>query len=148
MAGSPSTERHRRPLTAGERIAGAGAIAVAASLLLPWYGIPFSRGLSVTGLDSFGFAHAALLLSVGAAGFLIAREAGGHVLPRPLRAADLVAVAGGWAVVLTIYLIVDRPDQLGGSTQVALRYGVYVSLAGCVAVVVGGMRMRAEREGQ
>ena len=46
----------RRPLSPAERIVVAGAIAVVASLLLPWYGIPFSRGLSVTGVDSFGFA--------------------------------------------------------------------------------------------
>ena len=54
-------------LSPAERLVAAGAIAVAASMLLPWYGIPFSRGLSVTGLDSFGFAHAALLITVGAA---------------------------------------------------------------------------------
>jgi hypothetical protein len=144
VADSPSTEHRRRPLTAAERVTGAGGIAAAASMLLPWYEIPFSRGLSVTGLDNFGFAHAALLLTIGAAAFLVVREAGGHALPRPLRAGDLVAVAGAWAVVLTVYLIADRPEQLAGSTQVHLRYGIYVCLAGCLAVAVGGLRMRKE----
>ena len=144
MGAGPSTETARRPLSAGERIAVAGAIAIAASLLLPWYGIAFSRGLSVTGLDSFNFAHAALLLTAGAASFLVAREAMGHALPRPLRAADLVTVAGAWAAALTVYLLADRPDQLAGSTEVRLRYGVYVALGGCVAIVVGGLRMRRD----
>ena len=148
MAAGPSTEHARRPLTPGERIVAAGAIAIAASLLLPWYGIAFSRGLSVTGLDSLNFAHVALLLTAGAAAFLIAREATGHALPRPLRAADLVTVAGAWAAVLTVYLLADRPDQLGGSTEVKLRYGVYVALGGCVAIVVGGLRMRRDVSGK
>ena len=141
MADSPSTEQ-RRPLSPAERIVAAGAIAVAASLLLPWYGIAFSDGLSVTGLDSFGFAHAALLVTVGAAVALIAREASGRTLPRPLRAADLVTVAGGWATVLCLYLIADRPDRLGGSGEVQIRYGIYVAIGGSLAILVGGLRMR------
>lgn len=143
MADSPSTEQRRRSLSPAERIVAAGAIAVAASLLLPWYGIPFSSGLSVTGLDSFGFGHAALLVTVGAVVFLIAREASGRTLPRPLRAADLVAVAGAWGVLLCLFLIADRPDQLGGSTEVRIRYGIYVAIGGCLAILVGGMRMRS-----
>ena len=98
MAASPSNERpSRRPLSPAERIVAAGAIAVVASLLLPWYGIPFSRGLSVTGLDSFGFAHAALLVTVGAVAVLVAREAAGLRLARPLRTArarDRAAASG------------------------------------------------------
>ena len=148
MAASPSSEQpSRRPLSPAERIVAAGAIAVAGSLLLPWYGIPFSRGLSITGLDSFGFGHAALLITVGAAVLLIAREAAGRRLARPLRSAELVIVAGGWAAALTAYLMLDRPDELGGVTAVNLRFGIYVALAGCLAIAVGGLRMRAERRG-
>lgn len=145
MAGSPSTERRRRPLSPAERIVGAGAIAVGASLLFPWYGIAFSSGLSVTGLDRFGFAHAALLITVGAAVLLVVRQASGRMLPRPLRTAELVAVAGTWATLLCLFLIADRPDELGGRAEVQVRYGIYVALGGCLAIVVGGLRMRAER---
>jgi hypothetical protein len=145
VAGGRSTERERRPLSPAERIVCAGAITVAVSMLFPWYGISFSRGLSVTALDSFGFAHAALLLTVGAAVLVVAREAIGHPLARPLRPAALVVIAGAWAVLLCCYLIADRPDELGGTTQVGIRFGAFVALAGCVAIVVGGMRMRAER---
>jgi hypothetical protein len=147
VAGSPSTEQ-RRPLSPAERIVGAGSIAVAASLLFPWYGIAFTEGLSVTGLDSFGFAHAALLITVGAAVFLVARGAAGRTLPRPLRTAELVAFAGTWATLLCFFLLVDRPEQLGGRTEVQLRYGIYVAIGGCLAIVVGGLRMRSERSGQ
>ena len=118
---------------------------VVASLLLPWYGIAFSNGLSVTGLDRFGFAHAALLLTVGAAVFVTVRAAEGRTLPRPLRAAELVVVAGSWATLLTIYMIGDRPNELAGTTRVGLRMGIFVALGGCLVIVAGGLRMRAER---
>ncbi len=145
MADNPSTEPARRPLTPAERIVAAGAIAVCASLLLPWYGIAFSHGLSVTGLDRFGFAHAALVITIGAAVYLVARQAAGRTLPRPLRAAELVAVAGTWAALLCLFLIADRPDELGGRAEVQLRYGIYGTLGGCLAILVGGLRMRTER---
>jgi hypothetical protein len=146
VAGNPSTEHGRRALSPAERIVAAGAIAVCASLLLPWYGIAFSRGLSVTGLDRFGFAHAALLLAVGAAVFLVVREASGRTLSRPLRAAELVAIAGTWGVLVCFFLIADRPDELAGGTQVQLRYGIYVAIAGCMTIVIGGLRMREPSE--
>ena len=141
---APSTEHRRAPLTPAGRVVCAGAIAVAASLLMPWYGIPFSHGLSVTGFDSFGAAHVALLITVAAAVYLVMREAAGLTLPRPLRGADLIVVAGGWAALLTGFLMLDRPDELAGTTDVGLRYGVYVCLGGCAAIAIGGMRMRVE----
>ena len=97
VAASRSSEpAGRRPLTPAERIVVAGALVVAVSLLLPWYGIPFTRGLSVTGVDSFGFADAALLITVGAAVVLVVRDAAGRKLARPLRSAELVVAAGVW----------------------------------------------------
>jgi len=144
VAANHSTEGRRRPLSPAERIVGAGALAVFVSLLLPWYGIALGNGLSVTGLDRFGFAHAALLITVGAAIFLVAREASGRAMPRPLRAAELVAVAGTWGALLCFFLMADQPDELAGRPDVQLRYGIFVALGGCLAIVVGGLRMRVE----
>jgi hypothetical protein len=146
VAASPSNEGPaRRPLSPAERIVAAGAIAVVASLLLPWYGIPFSRGLSITGFDNFGWVNAAILVTVGAVVVLVAREAAGLRLARPLRAAELVMAGGLWAALLTAYLMIDRPDELGDVGSVDLRFGIYVALGGCLTIIVGGMRMRAER---
>lgn len=130
-------------LRPAERLCGIGALVVVASLLLPWYGIRFS-GLSVTGLDSFGFAHAALLLTVAAAIAVIARRLAGHSLPRPLREGSLIAIAGVWASALVGYLMVDRPDQLAGSTSIGLRLGIFVALAGTIVIVVAGIRLRGD----
>jgi hypothetical protein len=144
VAASHSPEPGARSLSPAERLAVIAAAVVAGSLLLPWYGLPFSSGLSVTGTDTFGFAHAALLLTVGAGGFLIARKARGLDLPRPLRAGALVALAGAWATVLVIYLIIDRPDELAGSTRVGLRFGIFVTLGASVTMILGGLRLAVE----
>lgn len=131
--------------TPAGRLVCAGAIAIVASLLLPWYGIQFSGGLSVTALDRFGLGQLALLITAAAAVFLAAREAAGHPLPRPLLSAELVIIAGAWAALLTGFLMIDRPDELGGSTQIGLRFGIFAALGGAIAIVLGGVRMRRER---
>ncbi len=128
-----------------ERMCVIGALVVGASLLLPWYGIRFSGGLSVTGLDSFGFAHAALLLTVGAALALIAHRLLGRTLPRPLDQGTLIAVAGAWASALVGYLMFDRPDELAGSTSIGLRLGVFVAFGGALIVLAAGLRLRRKR---
>jgi hypothetical protein len=54
-----------------ERMAALAALAIIAGLLLPWYRAPFDLNLSKSGLESFGFGQAALLLTAGASLLLI-----------------------------------------------------------------------------
>jgi hypothetical protein len=126
------------------RLAALGALAVPGSMLFPWYGIEFSSGLSLTGFDSFGLGQLALLITVGAALFLIVRCAGGYELPRPLRQGSLLAAAGVWSAILTGYLMLDRPDEILGHTGIHLRYGIFVALGGSLALMLGGLRLRRE----
>jgi hypothetical protein len=145
---SPSTEpvgysAPHRGLRPAERFCILGAVVVAVSLILPWYDVAFSN-ISRTALDSFGFAHVALLLTVASAVVLIVRASRGYVLPRPLSEGVLLAVAGAWACVLIAYLLLDRPEELEGSTNVGLRLGGFVALGGAVALIVGGLRLRRD----
>jgi hypothetical protein len=145
---SPSTEPAgtsgpRRGLRPAERFCILGVVVVAVSLILPWYDVAFSH-ISRTALDGFGFAHVALLLTLAAAVVLIVRAARGYVLPRPLSEGVLLAVAGAWACVLIAYLILDRPEELEGSTNVGLRLGGFVALGGAAALVIGGLRLRRD----
>jgi hypothetical protein len=126
------------------RLAATGALAVGGSMLFPWYGIEFGPGLSKTGFDSFGLGQLALLITVGAALFLVAQCATGYDLPRPFRQGSLLAVAGAWAAVLVGYLMLDKPDVLGTDTTIHLRYGIFVALAGSLAILVGGLRLRRD----
>jgi hypothetical protein len=131
-----------RSLPPPARLATVGALAIPGSMLFPWYGIQFSSGLSQTGLDSFGIGQLALMLTVAAALYLIFRCTTGYRLPRPLREGALLAVAGAWSVLLTGYLMLDRPDEISGYTHLHLRYGIFVALGGAIAMFVGGLRLR------
>ena len=148
MSDAPRDGTHpRRSLTPAERLACIGAAVALGSMLLPWYGIPLTGGLSVSGFNAFGFAAAALLVAVGGAVVVVMREAAGRPPVRPLRSADLVMLAGVWAALVAVYLMFDRPDELAGSTRISLRIGPFVALGGCIAIVVAGMRMRANSDG-
>lgn len=133
-------------LGSGERMAAAGAAAMPVSLLFPWYGFKLGSPLSVTALDSFNLAHAALLLTAGAVIFLLWANRGRR-LPRPLSEGGLLVAAGVWSFVILGYAFADPPDELvdiatiGG---VRIRYGAFVAAAGAAAIVVGGLRARHE----
>jgi hypothetical protein len=133
-----------RSLPPPARLAATGALAVAGSMLFPWYGIEFSSGLSQTGFDSFGLGQLALLLTIGAALYVLVRSATGHELPRPLRQGSLLAVAGAWSAVLVGYLMLDRPNEISGFTHIHLRYGIFVALGGSLAMLIGGLRLRRD----
>jgi hypothetical protein len=131
-----------RSLAPPGRLAAIGALAVPVGMLFPWYGIQFGPGLSQTGFDSFGLGQLALLLTVGSALYLLGRCASGYQPPRPLREGSLLAIAGIWAAVLVGYLMIDRPDEISGHTEIHLRYGIFVAMAGAIALLVGGLRIR------
>jgi len=133
-----------RSLPPPARLAAIGALVVAGSMLFPWYGVEFSSGLSHTGLDSFGLGQLALLITVGAALYLIARCATEYELPRPLREGSLLAAAGAWSAALVGYLMLDKPDGISGFTDIHLRYGIFVALGGSLALLLGGLRLRRD----
>jgi len=135
-----------RALTPHERIAALGAAIVVASLFLPWYGVTLAGGLVKTAAGTFGLIEAAILLTAGAAAFLIASVARGQSLPRPLDEGTLLVVAGAWTALLIGYRMLDRPDfEIAGAGHVGLRYGIFIALIGAALMIVGGMRGRREK---
>jgi predicted permease len=132
-------------LTAHERLAVAGAVVVAASLALPWYGVALGGGLVKTALGTFGLIEAALMVTVGAVIALVVACSRGFELPRPLREGSLLAAAGVWSAALIGYRVLDRPDfGLAAVGDTGLRYGIFVALLGAGLMVVGGLRKRRE----
>ena len=132
-----------RSLPPPTRVAVLGALAVPASMLFPWYGIPSAGGLATSGFASFGLGQLALLLTVAATLYLVLRCARGYVPPRPLSEAGLIVAGGSWSILLIGYLMIDRPNTIAGFHQIGLRYGIFLSLGGAIAMIVGGMRLRA-----
>jgi hypothetical protein len=134
-------------LSGGERMAALGAVAMPVSLLFPWYGFRLGSPISATAIDSFSFAHAALLLTAAAVIYLLMRP-DPRPLPRPLSVGGLLIAAGLWSFVILAYLFADPPDELvdiatiGG---VRIRYGAFVAAGAAAAMIIGGLRARADR---
>ena len=40
--------------------------------------------------------------------------------------------------------MLDKPDGIAGNTDIHLRFGIFVALAGSLAVLVGGLRLRRD----
>jgi hypothetical protein len=152
VAASRSTDRGSFPgkllsdlrgLGGNERIAVIGAAVMVGSLLLPWYESPISNDLVRTGIGTFGWAEGALVLIAGAITFLALQGGGGYVPPRPLREWALFVVAGGWAALIVLYRMADRPrfTLAGHDEPYDLHYAIFVALAGAVIIVIAGLRM-------
>jgi hypothetical protein len=131
-------------LRPAERLAAVGAIAVVVSLLLPWYGLRLIARVSQTGVDVFGWAQAAVVLTAAGALAVVAASRRGRRLPRPLDEGPLLVLAGAWTLVLVAYLTLDRPDDFA-PLHVKLRYGPFVAIGGAVALIVAGARLTAAR---
>lgn len=153
MAASRSTElrslpakllRDLRGLGGNERIAVIGAAVMVGSLFLPWYESPISDELVQTGFGAFGWAEGALILIAAATVFLALQGGGGYVPPRPLREWALFVAAGGWAGLIVLYRMADRPQFTfaGHDEPYDLHYAIFVALAGAVIIVMAGLRMR------
>ena len=133
-----------RALVAHDRLALLGIAVVAVSLLMPWHGV-MAGDYVKTPASSAGFIELAIVVTLAAAGYLVWRAARDQPLPLPLHIGTLIALAGAWTGVLIAYRIFDRPDfsEFPGE-RVALRYGIFVALAGAALIVTGGLRRRRE----
>jgi hypothetical protein len=151
VAASPSTEHPgvlRSLLRLGrfERLAALGAIACLASLPLPWYELQFAGGLGKSGLGRFGFAEAALVITLLAALTLLVRVGGGRRPPLPLHEGTLLAAAGIWSAAIVGYLMLDRPTAIFADfpTDYRLGYGIFVALGGAAVLALAGLRIRRD----
>ena len=133
-----------RALGANDRLALAGIGIVAVSLLLPWHGV-MTGDYVKTPASSLGFIEVAIVLTLAAGAYLLARAARDQPLPAPLHIGTMLAVTGVWTAVLIAYRIFDRPDftEFPGE-RVALRYGIFIAFAGAALIVVGGLRRRRD----
>jgi hypothetical protein len=162
--GDSSSERAQRPpppteapgwlqalaaLQPSERLAGLGALICAASTLLPWYRAPV-EDLGKTPWGAFGFSLLALLITVGAALVLLMRVGRGHRPPLPLHEGTLLATAGVWAGLVTLFMIFDRPefDLAGFEQEYRLTYGAFVALGGAALLTMAGIRIRRWEPGR
>ena len=132
------------------RTAGIAAAALAASLILPWYTKSYvpegSREFVQDNLSAFGvfsFVEAAVLLVAAAVLFLVwarSEKKGFHL---PGGDGTAIALAGGWALLLLVWRLFDKPDIDEEAATVGIQWGMFAALAAAGALLVMGLRVRA-----
>jgi hypothetical protein len=131
-------------------MAAVAALVLVLSMGLPWYRksfIPEGKSEFVTdSLNAFGvftFVEAAILLVAGGVLFLIWARMEGKGFHLPGGDGLVISLAGGWAALLLVWRVFDRPGDEGPSTEVGIQWGFIVALAAAAALVVAGARVRA-----
>ena len=139
----------RNRLSQGELIAGIGGFVLLIDLWFKWYGVSvntggllknFNIGVSANAWQAFSLIDIILfLVALIAIGVAVMR--GLNRMPEmPYPPSTLVAVAGGIALLLIIFRIIDTPVDTHGvnGIDVSRKIGVWIGLLAAAAVTYGG----------
>jgi hypothetical protein len=141
-------QRALRALDAEQRLAGLAALVLTVTLFLPWY--QKSVAVRNAGLDSqnltafgvFSFVEAAVLLvALGVLALLFARGER-RAFHLPGGDGTVILAAGGWAAVLLLWRVFDRPDVTGVGATVGIQWGLFFAFLAAAGLAVAGLRMR------
>lgn len=137
-------------ISLGERIAGAGAVALLICLFLPWYGveIDFGGGSSAsgnaTGWEALSIIDILLFLIVLVTIGVVAAKAAGSLPSLPAPPAQILLGAGVFALLLVLFRIIDVPtpdgvpDAVEDDLDIGRKVGVFLSLIAAGAMAYGG----------
>jgi hypothetical protein len=136
------------------RLAAIAAIALFATMFLPWYqqnavvtarrAAPLvSRNLNA--FQVFSFVEAAVLLVAAAVLFLLYARADGGRFQLPGGDGTVVLAAGLWSALLLMLRLFDKPGitQHGVAANVGVQWGIFFALAAAGLLAYAGSRMRA-----
>jgi hypothetical protein len=136
-----------RELDGDQRLAGLAALALLATLFLPWYQATIvDRGRATnptfTAFGVFSFVEAAIMLvALGVFALLFARgERRGFHLPGG--DGTVVFAAGAWAAVLLLWRVFDRPD-VARAVGDGITWGFFFAFVAAAALAAAGWRIRA-----
>jgi hypothetical protein len=146
-----------RRLRDGEWIAGAGGVALLASMFLHWYGAALEipdriigpdgfavelGGAEATAWEAFGVLDVVLLLLALVPLALVVAQATRRSPAIPVALSVLTSLAGMLAALLILYRIVDQP---GSNELVTVQAGAWAGLLAALVIAGGGWRsMRVE----
>jgi hypothetical protein len=161
-AGERPRSRAFRPLRAwnaldrDRRLAAGAALALFATMLLPWYqqnavvadsrtGTLVSQNLNAFAV--FSFVEAAVLLVAGAVLVLLYERAEGATFHLPGSDGAVIFAGGLWAALLLVLRLFDKPGitHNGVAANVGVQWGIFFALAAAGLLAYAGSRMRATR---
>jgi hypothetical protein len=148
--------RDWRALEPEQRLAGAAALALFLTMLLPWYqqnavvSAPRAAPLQSRNLNAFqafSFIEAAVLLVAAAVIFLLYARAEGREFHLPGSDGAVVMAAGMWTALLLVIRLFDKPgiSSHGIAANVGVQWGIFFALAAAGLLSYAGSRMRAAR---
>jgi hypothetical protein len=146
-----------RGLPSERRLAACASIGLIAAMFLPWYQEtvvatgpkPQELSASLSGWGAFSFVEAAVLLVAAGVLVLLFRRAEGRAFHLPGGDGGVIAAAGGWACLLIVWRIFDKPSVSvqGVGTQVSgIEWGIFVALAVAGLLTYAGVRIRAANQ--
>jgi hypothetical protein len=146
----PSALARLRELPPELRNAGIAAAALALTLFLPWYEQSYvpegSREFVQRNVSAFGvftFVEAAVLLVAAGVLFLVwarSEKKGFHL---PGGDGTAIVLAGGWAILLLVWRLFDKPDASDASTDYGIQWGMFAALLAAGLLTAAGARVRA-----
>jgi hypothetical protein len=133
---------------AGELLAGISGVALFVFMFFAWFGVEGIPGGvrfgSVSAWEAFDFIDLVLILAVIAAVGLVVLSAAQSSVNLPVAASAITAGLGILATLLVLYRILD-PPQIAEGVETTRKVGLYLGVAGCAGIAIGGwMAMQEE----
>ena len=132
-----------RALPLDGRIAAGAAVALFATMFLPWYQLT-NRSLATRTLSAYGdfsWVEAAVLLVAVAVLVLLFVRAEGRAFHLPGGDGTVILAAGAWVLLLLAWRAVDKPGT-AGNVAVGLSWGFVFAFAAAGVLGYAGFRMR------
>jgi hypothetical protein len=125
------------------RLAAVSAVALGASIFLPWWRDPYFH-ISYVGFRRITFIDAAILLVAASVVVLVWGRAQGRAFHLPLSDGTLIAASGFWAAFLVLLRMLGPPTRTvaGHTSDYGLRWGALVALAAAGLLALAGVRTR------
>jgi hypothetical protein len=132
------------------RNAGIAALALAFSLILPWYQKNYipqgARQFAQSNLSAFGvfsFVEAAILLVALGVLYLVWARANQRAFHLPGGDGTVIMAAGVWAIALLVWRLFDKPGVKDPSGTVGIQWGIFAAFVAAGVLAAAGARVRA-----
>jgi len=124
----------------------AGALVL--TMFLPWYEKSFfnASGAQSANLSAFGvfsFVEASILLVAAGVIYLIWARAQRKAFHLPGGDGVVIMAAGGWALILLVWRLFDKPDVSDRAATVGIQWGMFAALLAAGVLAAAGARVRA-----
>lgn len=136
-----------RALAPDQRLAAVAAIALLASMFLPWYekNVVVGRALVSDSLSAFAvlsFVEAAIFLVTAGVLALLFFRAERRAFHLPGGDGTVVFAAGAWSAFLLFVRVFSRPDVRGNGSTVGIQWGFFIAFLAAGGLAYAGWRMR------